>query len=338
MKKSFFLVLIIQVMFLAAIAQPSVVSLLTENRVNPVGIDVLQPRFSWVIQSDKRNVVQTAYEIRVLSGKQIVWNSGKVTSDQSVHVPYNGSPLQSGEKYSWQVRVWDNSNQGSKWSQVASFQMGLLNPEDWKAGWIEPGYTEDHAMRPSPLMRKPFILSKRIASASVYITAHGLYEAYINGQRVGDAFLTPGWTAYKKRLQYQMYDVTSLLNSGSNVIGVMLGNGWYRGIIGYANNINVYGSDIALLCQLDITYTDGTKESIVTDNTWKSSTGAIKYSEIYNGEIRDARLEKAGWNNTGFNDNEWQSVKVADHPKDILIATWNEPIRKQETFQSCKDI
>jgi len=321
---------------LFATGQVSVTNTLTENLQNPVGLDANQPRFSWQLVSDNRNISQTAYEIKISSGKQVIWNSGKTTSEQSVHVSYAGPSLESGKKYSWQVRVWDNDNKASKWSQAASFQMGKLTVSDWKAKWIEPGYEEDQAMRPSPLMRKQFAVSKKIISATAYLTAHGLYEAFINGNRVGDAWFTPGWTAYKKRLQYQVYDITPLLKNGNNAIGVMLGNGWYRGIIGFANNINVYGKDIALLCQIDIVYSDGTTESILSDGSWKCSTGEIRYSEIYNGEINDARLKKDGWNQAVYNDREWQPVKEAEHTKDILVATWNEPVRKKETFAPVK--
>ena len=164
--------------------------------------------------------MQTAYEIRVLSNKKAVWNPGKVSSDQSVHIPYAGAPLQSGKKYSWQVRVWDHSGKASAWSAPAFFQMGLLNKNDWKAKWIEPGFKEDspHA---SPLFRKQFSLHKKIAAATAYITSHGLYEAHINGKRVGDAYLTPGWTSYNKRLQYQAYDVTNLLKDYMEIIRVI---------------------------------------------------------------------------------------------------------------------
>ncbi|MBN1789074.1 MAG: family 78 glycoside hydrolase catalytic domain [Bacteroidales bacterium] len=336
MKKLTAFLLSFQVMCMMAAGQVSVKNLLTENLSDPVGLDAVQPRFTWQLMSEKRNVSQSAYEIKVLSGKKVVWTSGKVLSAQSVHVPYAGSPLESGKKYSWQVRVWDNGGKASAWAQPASFQMALLNAGDWKAKWIEPADAEDLALRPSPLMRKQFTIGKKVASATAYITAHGMYEAMLNGQRIGDAYLTPGWTAYKKRLQYQVYDVTSLLKSGGNALGITLGNGWYRGIIGYANNINVYGKDVALLCQVDITYSDGTSESIISDETWKSSTGSIRYSEIYNGETIDARLEKSGWTLPGYDDSSWGKVKPANHPMDVLVATWNEPVRKKETFVPVK--
>jgi len=315
-------------------AQVKLQNLRTENLHNPIGLDVKTPRFSWQLTSEKRNVMQTAYEVKVStrSGGSDQWSSGKVVSDQSVIVPYAGKELQSGKRYYWQVRVWDNAGKASEWSTPAFFQMALLKNSDWKARWIQPGY-EEQAERPSPLMRKEFSAAKKIQSAVAYITAHGLYEAHINGQRVGDAYLTPGWTNYKTRLQYQTYDVTSLLKAGVNAIGVTLGNGWYRGYIGFSGQNNFYGKDISLLLQLEITYADGTSESIVSDGSWKSSTGSIMSSEIYNGETIDSRAEKAGWRLTGYNDGDWSPVKVADFPFDNLLATYNEPIKKHETFK-----
>jgi alpha-L-rhamnosidase len=330
---------------MAAIAQLNVQKLTVENLTNPIGLDAQQPRFGWQLVSLKRNCKQTAFEIRVsdsqeslMKGKNLLWNSGKVISDQSVHISYVGTALQSGKKYYWQVRIWDNSNKASSWSTTAFWQMGLLKISDWKAQWIEPGYKEDTMLRPSPMFRKSFGINKKIVSAAAYITAHGLYEAQLNGKRIGDHYLTPGWTSYKKRLQYQVYDVTNLLNSGNNAIGITLGNGWYRGIIGFSNNINVYGRDIALLFQLDVKYSDGTSESIVSDGSWKSSTGSIVYDEIYNGETIDSRLEKKGWTLSGYDDSNWNGVKVGTFPLDNLVATSNEPVRKHETFKALKII
>lgn len=306
--------------------------LLAENTTNPLGLDVSNPRFTWQLVTGNRNVTQSAYEIVVKSGKAIVWKTGKVESSQSVHIEYAGPELLSEKKYSWQVRIWDNAGKASAWSQPATFQMAFLKSTDWKAKWIEPGYAEDTIMRPCPLMRKAFTTSGKIVSATAYITSHGMYEAMINGKRVGDSYLTPGWTAYNKRLQYQVYDVTSLISTGKNAVGVMLGSGWYRGTIGYKNNINYYGKDIALLCQINISYADGTTETINSDESWKSSTGEVIYSEIYNGETVDARLEKKGWTNPEFNDAGWSGVKVSGYPLDLLIATRNEHVKKQEVF------
>ncbi|MDP9229945.1 MAG: glycoside hydrolase family 78 protein [Bacteroidota bacterium] len=333
MKKIIVVFVTVQFLSFMCIAQVKVEKLLTENLTDPIGLDVQQPRFSWQLASEKRNTIQTAYEIKVKAEHQTVWNSNKILSDQSVFVPYSGIALQSGKKYSWQVRVWTNNSKASFWSKPAYFQMALLNPSDWKAKWIEPGYSEDSVMRPSPLFRKQFISNKKIVSAIAYITAHGLYEAHLNGQRISDAYLTPGWTSYNKRLQYQVYDVTNLVKKGTNAISVILGNGWYRGYIAWGGNKNSYGKDISLLFQLNISYSDGSKESFSSDESWKSSTGSILNSEIYDGEIIDARLEKPGWMLAGYNDAGWSDVKLANHPMNVLIATYNEPVKKHETFK-----
>jgi alpha-L-rhamnosidase len=327
---------VLQIVASLCFAQVKVDGLLCENRTNPLGMDVTQPRFTWQLSSDKRNVMQSAYRIEVSESPAFhghVWDSQKVKSDSSVFVTYKGKPLQSDKKYFWRVQVWDNTGKSSGWSEPAWWQMAFLNESDWKAQWITPGYVEDTVNRPSPLLRKEFALSKKIKSAAAYITAHGLYEANINGKRVGDAYLTPGWTSYKNRLQYQTYDVTDLLKGGKNAIGVMLGNGWYRGIIGYSDKRNVYGKDIALLMQINITYEDGTTGVITSDESWKSSTGGVLYSEIYNGETIDANKVQAGWTQPGFNDTQWSAVRAQDYSKKILIATYNEMIRKHETFK-----
>jgi alpha-L-rhamnosidase len=320
---------------LATQAQLSVKNLLTENRVNPIGIDSRQPRFTWQLASNKRNVLQTAYEINITQNNKTIYNSGKIASAQSVLVPYAGSALESGKRYTWKVRVWDNTGSRSNWSEPAYWETGLLNAGDWQAKWIEAGFTED-SLRPSPLFRTHFTTSKKIASARLFITAHGLYEAFINGKRVGDACLTPGWTSYNKRLQYQVYDVTPLLQNGANAMGVQLGNGWYRGYLAWGNHRDIYGKKLGLLAQLAITYSDGAREMVTSNENWRSSTGEIQYSEIYHGEIADARKAKINWASPGYNDTGWSNVTVAQYPNENLIATYNEPIKKQETFKPVK--
>lgn len=317
-------------------AQTHIGHLQTENKTHPIGVDATLPRFSWELTGDQRDLMQKAYEIIVFPAanhKQPVWRSGKILSAASVWVPYGGSPLQSNTKYDWQVTVWDNQHADAVTSEMAGFQMGFLHASDWKAKWITPGYREDSILRPSPLFRKTFQSKKQILSATAYITAHGLYEAQINGHRISDAYFTPGWTAYQKRLQYQVYDVTSLLTKGNNAIGVTLGSGWYRGTIGFSNHNDVYGKDIALLFQMEITYTDGTKETVFSDESWKSSTGEIRYAEIYNGETDDARMAKTGWALPGYDDSNWSGVGIENAPMDVLVATYNELVKKKETFQ-----
>jgi alpha-L-rhamnosidase len=309
----------------------------TENLTNPLCIDSKTPRFSWQLQSSDRNEQQTAYEINVSGrpdGKDLVWTSGRTTSAASIQVDYSGPKLQSGKRYFWQVRVWDNKGRVSSWSNLAWWQMGLLRPEDWKARWIQPGDTSrDNG---NPLLRTPFTVSRSIESAVVYITAHGLYEAQLNGQRIGDAYLTPGWTSYNKRLQYQAYDVTGLLRKGPNAIGAMLGNGWYRGTIGFGNNTNVYGKDNSLLLQLIIRYRNGSSDTIATGPGWRSATGEVRSSEIYNGERIDHRLARSGWSLPGYNDTQWTPVRTEDFPLNNLIATANEPVGKHETFPALR--
>jgi alpha-L-rhamnosidase len=344
MKKQVLLCLLVFAFCTDALSQTRVVSMLCENRNNPNGVDAPNPQLSWQLTGSRRNIHQTAYELRagtspkeLAKGKQLVWNSGKITSDQSVHVPYGGTPLLSGKKYFWQVRIWDDEGRASDWSPVAEWQMALLRPGDWKASWIEPGFVQDSILRPSPLFRKTFNASKKIQSATAYITARGLYEARINGQRVGDAFLTPGWTSYRKRLQYQQYDVTNLLHQGANAIGAALGVGWYSGYLAWGDTKNHFGARIGLLFQLNIQYTDGTEEVIASDNSWKSSTGSILYSEIYHGETIDARKEKEGWSTAAYDDHGWSGVQLSnDNNKNTLIATGNEPIRKHEQFKPIK--
>jgi alpha-L-rhamnosidase len=334
MKKGM-LAIVFQMMFILSFAQLNIQRGLTDNQENPIGIGNKTPRFTWIVTTDKRNLVQTAYQIIVYKGKLVVWNSGKVDADQSVFINYGGSSLQSNTKYNWKVKVWTSDHQESSWSALQSFQTSLLNKSDWKAKWILPGF-EETKERPSPLFRKEFNAAKKILNATAYITAHGLYEAKLNGKRIGDAYLTPGWTSYKNRLQFQSYDVTSLLSQGNNAIGVSLGSGWYRGIIGFENKNNAYGTDVALLFQLHVKYTDGSEDIISSDDSWKSSTGSIRYSEIYNGETIDARLEQKGWDRIGFNDKQWTNVKIGAFGYDNLIYTQNELVKKQERLKPIK--
>src|SRR6267154_4438039 len=282
--------------YVAVAATPlSVVNLRCEYKTNPVGIDVLQPRLSWELVSSVRATTQAAYQIRVavsqaaLASGELVWDSGKQSSDTSIQVPYQGPTLASGRRYYWQVEAWDNHGHVAGSSSSAYWEMGLLQPSDWHAHWITPNLAEDPSKSsPSPMLRHEFRVQKAVASARLYASAMGLYELQLNGRRVGDEYFTPGWTSYDFRYQYQTFDVTSLLKSGQNCIGAMLGDGWYRGYLNAGGKRNSYGNKLALLAQLEITYSDGTHDSVVTDETWKASTGPILASDIYNGETYDA--------------------------------------------------
>jgi len=313
-----------------------VTSLRTEYLVNPIGIDVRQPRLSWQLQSDRRDVRQVAYQIQVATsrealarGRDLVWDSGRVESDQSVFVPYGGPALQRRQRYYWRVRVWDNHGRSSAWSEPAFWEMGLLSPEEWQAQWITYDWEEDTSQpQPAPMLRRTFRVDGRVRRARLYITSLGLYEAHLNGRRVGDQLFTPGWTSYHHRLQYQTYDVTDLLRPGENALGVILGDGWYRGYLTWSLRRNVYGDRLALLAQLEITYEDGRTQVVTSDPDWKATTGPIRMSDIYMGEIYDARLEKEGWTEPGYDDSDWRGVRVLEHPKDILIAPIGPPVRR----------
>jgi len=321
-----------------------VVGLRTEYTQNPLGIDAPKPRLSWQIQAPGRGVTQSAYQVRVArseralqGGSDLVWDTGRVASDESIQRAYEGPPLRSGQRYYWQVRAWDGTGKASGWSAPGWWEMGLLEAADWKATWIEPDLPEDvKTPGPSPMLRHEFKAKGAVERARAYVTSHGLYEMQINGQRVGDQVFTPGWTSYNKRLQYQTFDVTSLIKAGDNAVGVMLGNGWYRGFLAWQDRRNIYGERLALLCQIQITYKDGKEELVGTDGSWKAATGPVLMSEIYHGETYDARLEKAGWATPGFADGSWTKVKVAEHRKDDLIAPAGPPVRKVEELKPVK--
>ena len=312
-------------------APASVASLRCEYKVDPLGIDVAQPRLSWQLRSEARGVVQSAYQLEVTREGKRVWDTGKVVSDRSVHVPYGGPALESSRRYAWRVRVWDGGGQATAWSAPASWEMGLLSPGDWKARWIEAAEDEGaKASQPSPMLRGTFAVKGKVRSARAYVTSLGLYELEINGKRVGDQLLTPGWTSYTKRLQYQTYDVTAHLRAGANGIGATLGDGWYRGFLAWKDRRAVYGDRLALLAQLRIEYEGGRVETVGTDGTWKSATGPVLASDIYNGETYDARLERPGWSAPGYDDKGWASVKVVEPPARALIAPAGPPVRRIE--------
>ena len=305
-----------------------------EYKSNPLGIDTEKPRLSWQLTSTRRGAAQSAYQIQVQDGQDDLWDSGKVSSDQSIHVPYDGPALHSGQRCTWQVRVWDEADRPSDWSEPAWWEMSLLNEEDWAAQWISPDWDEDTSQsQPSPMLRTEFEIEGTVQSARAYITSLGLYEAEINGQRVGDQVFTPGWTSYDKRLQVQTYDVAGLLEAGVNAVGVTLGDGWYRGYLGGREQRNQYGETLALLLQVQITYQDGHVQTVCTDETWTSTTGPILSSDIYNGEHYDARLEKPGWSRAGYDDGDWKGVRIVEKDKDILVAPAGPPVRKIEEIK-----
>jgi alpha-L-rhamnosidase len=317
----------------------SVAALVTEQRSNPLGIDAAAPRLSWQLRSERRGVLQSAYQIQVAEsaealsqGGPLLWDSAKLASDESVLRPYGGPAPQSGHRYWWQVRVWDEQGRLSAWSAPAYWEMGLLHAADWSAQWIEPAPPQDPAGDyVPPLLRKEFSLHGRLRSARAYVTSHGLYELYLNGRRVGEDLLTPGWTSYDRRLSYQVYDVTTLLTPGANAAGAMLADGWYRGRL--VNSRNHYGDTLGLLLQLRLDYEDGSSETVISDASWRASTGPIRMSEIYLGETYDARLEKAGWSKAGYDDRDWSGVRVVPATGETLVAEAGAPVRRHEELK-----
>lgn len=340
MKSLRLLFLLLTVPALAFSQDLFVYDLSCEHRTNPVGTDVSNPRLSWKIGSDAYNVMQSAYSVRVstspkFTSSSMVWQSGKVASDESVLIRYAGQDLKPGQRYYWQVRVWDNRGKASKWSETAFWETGLMSQVNWKAKWIEmEGDTNRYS--PSPHFRKEFTISKNIANATVYVTSHGFYELHLNGKKVGDQVLTPGWTTYGKRIQYQVFDVSGQLTKGKNAVGAVLGDGWYRGTLAWGNNWAVYGKRLGLLMQLRIVYTDGTEELIVTDSSWKANNdGAIRKNDLYNGEIYDASKKLTGWNLPDYDDSKWQPVRIGNYNNNI-VASEGAAIRKIQEIKPVK--
>ncbi|WP_404900536.1 family 78 glycoside hydrolase catalytic domain [Priestia filamentosa] len=306
----------------------SINTLTCEYKINPIGLDIKKPRISWKMQSNRRGTIQTAYRIQVTENDQdftnMLWDTGEIHSDESIHIEYKGPELTSQTRYYYRVKVWDNFGDESEWSEIVWWETGIFNDEEWKAKWITPHPDEiDPLSEPAFLLRKEFKLKAPIRSARIYGTGVGLYELFINGDRVGTDLFSPGWTSYHKRLQYQTYDITGQLGEGNNAMGIMLADGWYKGNLSWENKRHIYGDRRAAYFQIHVKYEDGTEEIIPTDATWTASTGPILFSEIYQGEIYDARLEKEGWNKPGFNDKDWHETTVQDMPITHLVAQEN---------------
>ncbi|MFZ1292299.1 MAG: family 78 glycoside hydrolase catalytic domain [Melioribacteraceae bacterium] len=338
------LIFVITVSFAKAANNITIKNLRTEYKQNPIGIDCKIPRLSWEIISEQRNFIQSAYQIKAAysieeleSDKNLIWNSGKIISELSNQIEYMGTNLKSSERIFWQVKIWGNDGSQSEWSNPAFWEMGLINKNDWKAKWIEQ--SENDNLKNGtlcPIFRKEIKLKKEIKYARAYVTSHGLYEFRINGKKISDQLFTPGWTSYNSRLQYQTYDVTQNLTSGENSIGAILGNGWYKGPMKWDYAPNNYGSKLGLLIQIEITYKDGSKETNISDESWKCSTGPILMSEIYDGEKYDARLEKTGWDNKNYDDSAWEKVSVANYGYENLIASEGPEVKVTQTIYPIK--
>ena len=325
-------------------------NLRVEMKENPLGIDSAHPRFSWQVSSDRPDLVQTTYRIQVAASPEalaaegpLMWDSGTVASDASVLVPYEGEPLASGQYYWWRVKL--STNQGdTQWSEPGSWSMALDDSE-WTASWIgedaisnpgeSAGSDKDAMTRlAARYLRKEFSADKTVSRAMLYISGLGVYEAYLNGEKIGDDVLAPGLSQYDKRVYYNVYDVTEMLASGKNTLGVILGNGRYFAMRWKSmQNLKTFGLP-SLLAQLNIEYSDGTKAVVASDGSWKvNSRGPIVANNEFDGEEYDARLEFEGWDKNGFDDSGWKTVDMMDAPKGRLSAQQNPNIRIQETIK-----
>lgn len=338
----------------------TVVKLQCNQTENPSVINTATPKFSWQLVSEYRNQAQTAYHILVAdnpdeiqNSQGNIWDSKKVISDKSILVSFNGEKLESAQKYFWKVKVWNQDHVESEWSEVNTFQTGLFSDSDWeKAQWI--GYEQmplelklvpgvhgngndqgKKALQRTvvPLLRKSFNIQKNILSAKLFISGLGHYEAFLNGEKVGDSFIAPGWTNYDKTVLYNSYDVTQMLDAGENNLGAILGNGFYNiNRERYRKLVIAYGMP-KMICRLQIKYIDGSVDNIVSGSSWKTAPSPITYTSIFGGEDYDARLEQQNWNHPEFNDSFWKKALLVTPPKGELTAETDYPVKVMDSFK-----
>ncbi len=295
-----------------------VVDLKCEFQDEPLGIDRAQPLLQWKMKDTRRGAAQTAYQVLVASSPELLaddtgdlWDSGRQESDRSVHVKYEGKPLESGQTCFWKVRLWDQAGKETGWSDPAMWEMGLLNPGDWKASWI--ARSAENPARSVYLRQTITLPDKEIDKARIFVTGLGNYVFYLNGNRVGNDLLTPGWTHYPKRLEYQVYDVAELLEEGENALGALLGSMWWSGGLGWRGGTKYSEGPLKMIAQLKVDYSDGSSDLFGTDSTWKWKDSPIVYDHIYHGETYDANLEEEGWNEKGYDDSAWLPVEPASY-------------------------
>lgn len=327
-----------------------------EYQSNPLGVEAKAPALSWKLESPARGLLQYAYQILVADAESTlnknignVWDSKKITSAKSIQVAYQGSELKSGKTYYWKVRIWDNKG-GVAWAKPAKWQMGLLKESDWKnAKWIGYEKMPDSLVttlpldtkkdKPTgnnilPLLRKDFKLNKTLKKATLFISGLGHFEMHLNGIKVGDHFLDPGWTKYDQEALYVGFDLTKALKKGRNTIGVILGNGFYYvpPIKGRYKKLRASFGYPKMICRLAIDYADGSSASIISDESWKTMASPITFSSIYGGEDYDARLEQEGWDKPGFNGQGWKNALLVGGPK--LESQKAEPVKIFDHFKA----
>jgi len=361
-RAGFMLMLILQEA--VAYSQLRFEKLLCENKVNPLGVALQDLRFSWELGSIQNNQYQTAWQLVISSSPEKlntgifdVYNSEKTRSRQSIFIAYKGKALHPAETYFWRVRVWDKNGRPSAWSEVQQFTTGIFDRKDWtNAEWI--GYQEmadsmrvvpgvhaplvnrlaDKCMQRSivPQFRKEFAVHKKVKRALLFITGLGQYECHLNGQKQGDAFLSPGWTYYDKRVLYNEYDITRQLISGTNAIAVIAGNGFYNiNRERYFKFVTAFGFP-EIICRVKITYQDDSVENIISDDSWKVTPSPITFSSIYGGEDYDARLEQKGWDLPGLPDSGWEQALHVEAPRGKLMPEQDYPVSFFDSFSAKK--
>ena len=283
-----------------------------EHRIEPIGIDEAFPSFSWILESDGQDISQTAYQLSVYDEVYPVWETGKVEGNQSIAVVYDGNALQAQTVYTVKLKVWANTGEHS--CSQTSFETGMMNAELFSGKWITHTMSEDEAA--CPIFTQNFSSSGEIERARIYVSACGFYEISLNGQKVGCDLFAPGWTNYKKRIQYQIYDITKEIYA-KNDLQITISNGWYNGVLDGNKQSNHYGDRVAAFAEIHIWYTDGRKEVITTNENWRVSTGEIRFAEFYDGETVD----------TTFKSDNSYPVVVSDIDTSKLIAQQCLPVR-----------
>lgn len=317
---------------------PSAFSLQCEYMSNPIGIDTKQPRFKWALVDDRKGAVQKAYQVFVSTDPSAdgkVWTSQKVNS-ASCFAVYQGKALQPFTKYYWKVQVYDHLGNKLPASAIATFETGMMNMQNWQGAWISDG--TDVKVKPAAQFRKEFEAKKKIKTARAYIAVAGLYELYINGERIGTHRLDPMYTRFDRRTLYVTHDVTAQLQAGKNAIGVMLGNGWYNHqstAVWFFDKAPWRGRPTFCL-DLRITYEDGSIETISSKKDWKTALGPVIFNSIYTAEHYDARLEQSGWNKVAFDDAKWKNVTLRSAPSENIVAQVMRPIENVEEIPTAK--
>ncbi len=297
-----------------------------EHHREALGIGEPTPRLSWTVDDPASGWSQHAYEVEVFGPGEEV-HRHRVESGESNLVPWPAPPLGSRQRRVVRVRAWSRDGRSTPWSEPTTLETGLLRAEDWTARMVSPSIPTD---RP-PLLRTEFTVDGPVAHARAYTTSHGVHELRLNGLPVGDDVLAPGWTSYRDRLRYRTHDVTDLLRSGSNAVGVALADGWYRGRLGFNGGTrDVYGDRLGALVQLEITYVDGARLVVGTDGGWRAGEGGLVSAGLYEGEHFDARLDPRGWSEPGYDDSAWGAVEVVERDPGTLVAPTGPPVRRTE--------